>query len=103
MEMFTWYQKPHHISMSRNFFYFPTKQITEIGGEQIFIAKYKFQVLVVAKVQGLEHTLFFKGTSIFLRHEALLPLVQKLWEMSVNPWKCLTLKGHRLGEGAGVT
>ena len=47
----------------------PTKKNTEIlfGGEQIFTAKYKFQVQFVAKAQGLEHTLFSNGTSRFLR------------------------------------
>ena len=68
-EMFIWSLKPQHISLSHNFVYFPTKQNTEIwfGGEQIFTAKYKFQVLFVAKAQGFEHTLFSKGTSRFLR------------------------------------
>ena len=68
--MFTWSLKPQHISKTHNFFFnFPTKENTEVlfGGEQIFTAKYKFQVLFVAKAQGLEHTLFSKGTSKFLR------------------------------------
>ena len=80
--------------VSQFFFYFLTKQNTSIlfGREQIYTAK-KIQVLFVAKVQGLERTLFSEGTSSFLdlnvepNFEALLPLVQKLLEMCQNPWK----------------
>ena len=53
--MFIWSLKPQAIFLSHNIFYFPTKQNKEIlfGGKQIFAEKYKFQVLFVAKAQGL--------------------------------------------------
>ena len=63
--MFTWFLKQQQISLSHISFYFPTKQNTEIlfDWEQIYTAKYKFQVFIVAKAKGLEYTLFSEGTS----------------------------------------
>ena len=62
-ELFTWTLKPQHIALSCNIFALPTNQNTEIlfGWEQIYAAKYKFQMVFMAKAQYLEPILFPEG------------------------------------------
>ena len=68
-ELFTWSLKSQHISFSCNILSLQTKQSSEIlfGWEQIYAAKYKLQMLFMAKTKYLEPILLPEDTFRFLR------------------------------------